>query len=229
MEELDSTLNQIRRVVPAGFPEPNSGGSSDYPGNKLDYSLNIPEELKLHPFEVYGAGFTSSALTSIFAYVRRGWIFLDESNLTLTAAITDIDSKMTLTSGDWVWLEMTFNFAGTITAGPILKHGASWGNSMYTNTAGVSNIWRQPIAYVRAVFTGKSTVNSMPNAPFPDEGDFPDLKPSLRIDQLTNTHLQKARKMDSAGALIWGLVPNWAWTAGTGPTGPTRPTGASGF
>jgi hypothetical protein len=228
MEELDNTLNQIRRVVPAGLPEPNSGGSSDYPGNKLDSLLNIPEELKLHPFEVYGAGFTSDALTSIFAYVRRGWIFLDEGNLTLTAAITGIDSKMTLTSGNWVWLEMTFNFSGTITAGPTLNYGASWGNSMYTNTAGVSNIWRQPIAYVRTVFTGKSTVNSMPNAPFPDQGDFPDLKPSLRIDQLTNTHLQKARKMDSAGALIWGLVPNWAWTAGTGPTGATGATGATG-
>ena len=225
MEDLNATIEQIRKVVPTRSPDANATPDSNSNDRTPDAGLDIPARLKLHPFEVYIDGYTSSALTSIYAYVRRGWIFLDEGNLTLTAPITDIDNKMTLTSGDWVWLEMTFSFAGNLTAGPELKWGASWGNSMHTNTAGVSNIWRQPIAYVRAVQTNKSVVNAMENAPFPDPGDFPDFKPSLRIDQLTNTHLQKARKATSAGDLIWGLVPNWAWTAGTGPTGPTGPTG----
>ncbi len=163
---------------------------------------------KRHPFEVYVASYTGMAQTSANVHVAWGTVLKSEADIAEVAEIEDFDETLEIAAGDWIWLECEFTADGELTSCALLS-GGTWPDfpACYTENGEDGNMWYHPIAQVRQSRTGRSAGKD--NAPFPDSGEFPDLKPSLVIAQLTHTHLVISRRCVAGTAMtrLWTLVP----------------------
>lgn len=162
---------------------------------------------KRHPFEACLGSYTSLAQTTASVFFAWGTVLPSEDDIENTAEIVGRDESHEMSSGDWAWLECEFTIDGDLTSCHLLV-GNHWPGfpACYTDNGEDGNLWFHPIAQVRACRTAKSA--GKPDAPFPDSGEFPELAGSLKIAQLTHTHLVK-RRICVGDALqpIWALVP----------------------
>lgn len=142
-----------------------------------------------HPFQVYitRTDFTASELK---VKVQRGSVVEGEF-FNGGIAISNLTDTFTLTPGDILWLQATFNLAGSITALQFLT-GSAWTDfpALFTDSGASGNVWYHPIAILRAAETDEA----------------PAFFGTLLLDQLTSTHLVTQRQCID-GTLIWKLVP----------------------
>ncbi len=143
---------------------------------------------RYHPFQVYPTGAAS-------VQVATGTILTSEADITAIASITAKDNTFTVSDGDWIYIETTFDADGTITACE-MKKAATWASYPSLTTAGPGNTWIHPIANIRAPLSGKAAI---------DPGEEPQIGAAF-IAQKTNTHLVVVQDCLD-GDLIWKLQP----------------------
>lgn len=154
----------------------------------------MPETRRLHPFEVFIFGFTSSSADTARVKIGTGTILEDESDITSIATIDGIDNALEVTLGDWIWIEVQFDADGGIVTA-LIGAGGTWPAypSLFDDSAGDgSNIWYQPLAQLRGPLTDKI-------------GEHPIVEDAV-ISQKTNTHLV-ACKACIGDSVIWTLAP----------------------
>ena len=232
-DPLDVAIQSSRAAFAAMQPIPLVGipinsviGTGEESGSLIRPPSPLADQNR-HPFEVYVRKYPSAVpSTSVTAFVAWGTVCRGDEKNVAEDIETELNASYELTTTNClIYLVAVFNANGSfhsldIEAGLVNSFACS-----YVDGPGAGqNTWYHPIAHYRACRTGKSTANSLDDAPFPDSGEFPDsmvgASAIYTIAQLTNTHLvgQQMCMTDNGGVTrtAWKLVPGPGAITGTG-------------